>query len=109
VGRHGPRTGRPDRCRDRASRGIGLAVTRALAGAGSAGSAGARIDILVNNVGSAPARPGGFLSITDADWDATITLNLLAAVRTTRDALPAMLAAGARRDHHRLLGERPAA
>ena len=115
-----------------ASKGIGLAITRALAGAGAqvvAGAqrssaeldeladggqvrfvpvnladpaapatlteaAGARVDILVNNVGSAPARPGGFLSITDADWDATITLNLLAAVRTTRAALPAMLAAG---------------
>ena len=56
--------------------------------------AGARIDILVNNVGGAPARPGGFLSITDEDWLASITLNLMAAVRTTRGALPAMLAAG---------------
>jgi NAD(P)-dependent dehydrogenase (short-subunit alcohol dehydrogenase family) len=56
--------------------------------------AGERIDILINNVGGAPARVGGFLSITDDDWLSTITINLLAAVRTTRAALPAMLAAG---------------
>jgi len=56
--------------------------------------AGDRIDILVNNVGSAPARTGGFLSITDDDWLSTITINLMAAVRTTRAALPAMLASG---------------
>ncbi len=56
--------------------------------------AGDRIDILVNNVGGAPARTGGFLSITDEDWHATIELNLMAAVRTTRAALPKMIAAG---------------
>ena len=56
--------------------------------------AGDQIDILVNNVGSAPARTGGFLSITDEDWQATLNLNLLAAVRATRGALPAMQAAG---------------
>lgn len=115
------------------SKGIGLAVVRALAGAGvhvvtgaqhsSAGldaltasgrvqaitvdlsepsgpgalmeAAGGRIDILVNNVGSAPARPGGFLSITDEDWIATLNLDLMAAVRACRAVLPAMLAAGA--------------
>jgi NAD(P)-dependent dehydrogenase (short-subunit alcohol dehydrogenase family) len=55
---------------------------------------GDRIDILVNNVGSARARPGGFLSITEDDWAASLTLNLLAAVRATRAALPGMLAAG---------------
>jgi NAD(P)-dependent dehydrogenase (short-subunit alcohol dehydrogenase family) len=55
-------------------------------------SAGGRIDILVNNVGSAPARTGGFLSVTDDEWRETI--NLLAAVRATRAVLPAMLAAG---------------
>ena len=56
--------------------------------------AGDRIDILVNNVGSAPARTGGFLAITDEDWQVSITLNLMAAVRTTRAVLPLMLAAG---------------
>jgi NAD(P)-dependent dehydrogenase (short-subunit alcohol dehydrogenase family) len=54
--------------------------------------AGDRIDILVNNVGNAPPRTGGFSSITDEDWLATLTLNLLAAVRTTRNALPGLLA-----------------
>jgi len=51
-------------------------------------------DILVNNVGGAPARTGGFLSISDEEWQSTLTLNLMAAVRATRSALPAMLAAG---------------
>ena len=57
-------------------------------------AAGDRIDILVNNVGSAPARPAGFGEITDEDWQASLTLNLMAAVRTTRAALPVMFAAG---------------
>ena len=115
-----------------ASRGIGLAVVRALVAEGvtvhagarnsSAGleelaatgsvrvvlvdlgeasgparlveAAGDRIDILVNNVGSAPARTGGFLTVTDEEWLATLNLNLMAAVRTTRSALPVMLARG---------------
>ena len=57
-------------------------------------AAGDRIDILVNNVGAAPARPGGFGEITDEDWQTSLTLNLMAAVRTTRAALPVMVAAG---------------
>jgi NAD(P)-dependent dehydrogenase (short-subunit alcohol dehydrogenase family) len=57
-------------------------------------AAGDRIDILVNNVGAAPARPGGFAKITDEDWQASLILNLMAAVRTTRAALPVMLPAG---------------
>jgi NAD(P)-dependent dehydrogenase (short-subunit alcohol dehydrogenase family) len=57
-------------------------------------AAGDRIDILVNNVGAAPARPGGFAGITDQDWQATLNLDLMAAVRATRAALPVMLAAG---------------
>src|SRR5580700_5747039 len=52
-----------------------------------------RIDILVNNVGAARPRLGGFLSITDEDWAFSIGLNLMAAVRTTRAVLPTMLAA----------------
>jgi NAD(P)-dependent dehydrogenase (short-subunit alcohol dehydrogenase family) len=56
--------------------------------------AGEGPDILVNNVGAAPARTGGFLSISDEDWQAALDLNLMAAVRATRSALPAMLAAG---------------
>ena len=57
-------------------------------------AAGDQIDILVNNVGNAPARPEGFLSVSEDDWQATMTLNFLAAVRTTRWALPVMLDAG---------------
>ncbi|HXW47528.1 MAG TPA: SDR family oxidoreductase [Streptosporangiaceae bacterium] len=57
-------------------------------------AAGDRIDILVNNVGAAPARTGGFGGIADEDWQTSLTLNLMAAVRTTRAALPVMLAAG---------------
>ena len=109
-----------------ASKGIGLAVVRALAAEGVQVTAGARhfgempagvraveadlstadgpsrliedaaaaygrLDILVNNVGAAHPRPGGFLSITDEDWISTLTLDLLAAVRATRAALPHLL------------------
>ena len=115
-----------------ASRGIGLAVVRALAGEGVRVIAGARqssaeldelvsaqgvrvvlgdltgpsgpaelvevagdrLDILVNNVGGAPVRTAGFLSVTDEQWLASISLNLMPAVRATRSALPLMLAAG---------------
>jgi NAD(P)-dependent dehydrogenase (short-subunit alcohol dehydrogenase family) len=57
-------------------------------------AAGDRVDILVNNVGSAPARTGGFLAVTDDDWQSTLELNLLAAVRASRAALPSMIARG---------------
>ncbi len=57
-------------------------------------ASGDRVDILVNNVGIARARPGGFLSVTDDEWATSLTLNLMAAVRATRAALPGMLAAG---------------
>jgi len=110
-----------------ASRGIGLAVVRALVGEGVEVTAGARhfdalptgvrefgvdlstpdgpgsliedavaaygkLDLLINNVGAAHPRPGGFLSITDDDWLSTLTLDLLATVRATRAALPHLLA-----------------
>jgi NAD(P)-dependent dehydrogenase (short-subunit alcohol dehydrogenase family) len=58
-------------------------------------AAGDRIDILVNNVGGAPARTGGFLSITDEDWLATLNLDLMASIRATRSVLPRMLSASA--------------
>jgi len=115
-----------------ASKGIGLAVTEALAGAGASVVAGSRtsskdldalveqgsvtwvpvdlsepaaaeqlvaaaqgrVDILVNNVGTAPPRTGGFLTVTDEEWQRTLDLNFLAAVRVTRAALPPMLQAG---------------
>ena len=59
-----------------ASRGIGPAVTRGLV------AEGVRVPAR-----AAPARPGGFSEITDEDWQASLTLNLMAAVRTTRAAL----------------------
>ncbi|MCZ0985454.1 SDR family NAD(P)-dependent oxidoreductase [Streptomyces diastatochromogenes] len=115
-----------------ASKGIGLAIVRALAQAGASvvagsrttsegldalvkdgsvawvpvdlaesqaaerlvGAARGRVDVLVNNVGAAPVRTSGFLSVTDADWQRTLDLNLLTAVRVTRAALPLMLEAG---------------
>lgn len=115
-----------------ASRGIGLACTRALAAAGASVVAGARagsdelteltksapvravvvdlaqpdgpaslaaavdgpVHILVNNVGSAPARPEGFAAITDDQWTQTLTLNLLAAIRMTRAVVPGMVEQG---------------
>ncbi|TWP53940.1 SDR family oxidoreductase [Lentzea tibetensis] len=113
-----------------ASRGIGLAITRALAEEGVEVVAGARkpgpelaavhpvevdlatpegpallvdaavsafggLDLLVNNVGAATPRIGGFLSVTDEDWISALTINLLSAVRTTRAALPHLLERGA--------------
>jgi NAD(P)-dependent dehydrogenase (short-subunit alcohol dehydrogenase family) len=117
-----------------ASKGIGLAITRALAGEGVYVFAGARssneqldelaeqgsvqpvlvdlgtatgpgdlvaaaldrgpVDILVNNVGQVSPRLNGFLMVTEDQWLRSINLNLMAAVRTTRAALPSMLAAG---------------
>ncbi|GAB2662186.1 oxidoreductase [Prescottella soli] len=111
-----------------ASRGIGLAVTTALAVEGAHVVAGSRtltteleslipdgsvtfvpcdlatpagpealiavaadlggVDVLVNNAGSATPRLGGFASVTDDDWLATLTVNFMSAVRTTRAALP---------------------
>jgi NAD(P)-dependent dehydrogenase (short-subunit alcohol dehydrogenase family) len=119
-----------------ASKGIGFAITRALAGEGVNVVAGARdtttelsdlaarttvrpvsvdlttvdgparlveaaiaeygaLDILVNNVGALRPRTDGFLSITDDDWLSALTINLLAAVRTTRAALPHLIDRGA--------------
>jgi NAD(P)-dependent dehydrogenase (short-subunit alcohol dehydrogenase family) len=52
------------------------------------------LDILVNNVGSVRPHVGGFLTITDDDWLSALTVNLLAAVRTTRAAVPYLLERG---------------
>ncbi|WP_328500184.1 SDR family oxidoreductase [Streptomyces sp. NBC_00457] len=53
------------------------------------------VDILVNNVGAVRPRVDGFLGVTDKDWEWTFTVNFMAAVRTTRAALPHLLATGA--------------
>ncbi|WP_448955445.1 SDR family NAD(P)-dependent oxidoreductase [Labrys neptuniae] len=52
-----------------------------------------RIDILFNNAGQAHARES-FLVTSDADWQATLELNLMGYVRMARAVLPTMLAQG---------------
>ena len=52
------------------------------------------LDVLVNNVGAVTPRLDGFLSVTDDQWLQSLTLGFMAAVRTTRAALPSMLEAG---------------
>ena len=49
------------------------------------------LDILINNVGAVLPRLGGFLSLSDSDWLWGLNINFLAAVRTTRAALPHLL------------------
>jgi NAD(P)-dependent dehydrogenase (short-subunit alcohol dehydrogenase family) len=118
-----------------ASKGIGLAVARALVGEGVRVVAGARtvtdelrelessgsllavsvdlstpdgpaslvaqsahfggLDIVVNNVGAVTPRTTGFLDVTDDDWLATLNLSLMAAIRTTRAAIPLLIERGA--------------
>src|SRR5579864_210888 len=52
------------------------------------------VDILINNAGGVAPRLDGSGSVTDEQWWATLTLVLMAAVRTTRAVLPHMLSAG---------------
>lgn len=52
------------------------------------------IDVLVNNTGAVTPRFDGILSVTDDDWSEALAVNFLSAVRTTRDAIPHMLARG---------------
>jgi NAD(P)-dependent dehydrogenase (short-subunit alcohol dehydrogenase family) len=50
-----------------------------------------RVDVLVNNVGRVQPRLDGFLSITDADFEASLQLDFFAAMRATRAAVADML------------------
>ncbi|MPY30217.1 SDR family oxidoreductase [Streptomyces adustus] len=52
-----------------------------------------RIDVLVNNVGAAEPRES-FLDVSDADWLRIFDLTFFSAVRTSRAALPHLIAAG---------------
>lgn len=52
------------------------------------------LDVLVNNVGAVKPRVDGFPATNDADWEWTFTINVMAAVRATRSALPHLIAAG---------------
>lgn len=49
------------------------------------------IDLLVNNVGGVHPRTDGFVHVTDADWQWSLEVNLLSAVRATRAAVPQLL------------------
>ncbi len=49
-----------------------------------------RVDVLVNNVGAAHVRLDGFLSLLDADFEASLQLNFFAALRATRAAVEDM-------------------
>jgi NAD(P)-dependent dehydrogenase (short-subunit alcohol dehydrogenase family) len=51
-----------------------------------------RIDALVNNAGSASAKP--FLSVTDTEWEEDFQLKVFAAIRATRLVVPHLRAAG---------------
>jgi NAD(P)-dependent dehydrogenase (short-subunit alcohol dehydrogenase family) len=46
------------------------------------------IDLLVNNVGGVRPRTGGFVGVSDDDWQWAWEVNLLSAVRATRAAVP---------------------
>ncbi|GAA5005067.1 SDR family oxidoreductase [Actinopolymorpha pittospori] len=52
-----------------------------------------RLDVLVNNVGAGSAR-SGFLDVDDAEWARVFDVTFFSAVRTSRAALPALLAGG---------------
>jgi len=117
-----------------ASKGIGLAVTKALVAEGVRVVAGARdaggelrsvieagagdavsidlaspdgpqtlvaeaqkyggLDIVVNNLGAVTLRQNGFAGVTDDQWLSSFNLNFMAAVRTTRAALPLLAQRG---------------
>ena len=51
-----------------------------------------RLDVVVNNAGGPP--PGSFESHDDAAWAQALSQNLLSVVRTVREALPHLRAAG---------------
>jgi NAD(P)-dependent dehydrogenase (short-subunit alcohol dehydrogenase family) len=53
-----------------------------------------RVDVLVNNVGGVQLRLGGFLQISDADFERSMQLNFFAAVRATRAAVAEMIKHG---------------
>jgi NAD(P)-dependent dehydrogenase (short-subunit alcohol dehydrogenase family) len=52
------------------------------------------VDVLVNNAGAVATRFDGILSVTDEQWDAALSVNFMSAARTTREAIPHMLARG---------------
>jgi NAD(P)-dependent dehydrogenase (short-subunit alcohol dehydrogenase family) len=53
-----------------------------------------RVDVLVNNVGAAHVRLDGFLNSRDADFESSLELNFLSALRATRAAVADMVVRG---------------
>lgn len=72
----------------RTSEGVKATAAEALAALGG-------LDILVNNAGGSRAFPGGSATIPDEEWQDSLALNLLAAVRLTNAVLPALRASTA--------------
>jgi NAD(P)-dependent dehydrogenase (short-subunit alcohol dehydrogenase family) len=52
------------------------------------------IDILVNVLGASAAPSGGFIKLSDEEWQKELNINLMAAVRLDRGLLPRMLQQG---------------
>lgn len=53
-----------------------------------------RIDVLCNNVGGSAGRSGSVSALAEADWHATLALNLTSAMLASKACLPAMQRAG---------------
>ena len=53
------------------------------------------IDILVNVLGGSSAPAGGFIALSDEEWQKEINHNLMPAVRLDRALLPSMISQGA--------------
>ncbi|WP_151719773.1 SDR family oxidoreductase [Gemmobacter serpentinus] len=52
------------------------------------------LDILVNVLGGSSAPSGGFVALTDAEWEKELNLNFFPAVRLDRALIPGMIAQG---------------
>jgi NAD(P)-dependent dehydrogenase (short-subunit alcohol dehydrogenase family) len=52
------------------------------------------LDILVSNAGGVETKPGGFETLSDADWQAIIDLNLMGPARLDRAFIPGMIERG---------------
>jgi NAD(P)-dependent dehydrogenase (short-subunit alcohol dehydrogenase family) len=52
------------------------------------------VDLIVHNAGGSSAPGGGFAALDDAQWQADLNVNLLAAVRLDRALIPGLIAQG---------------
>jgi len=73
---------------------VATPVGAATVGQAVAGQLGG-VDAIIHFVGASFAKPGGILSLSDANWDDVLATNLLSAVRIDRVLLPFMIAQGA--------------